>query len=54
MTERLDLRGQETEHTEQTADRREADRKLEGCDATVKKTTQGSFNYQMRIYLSFL
>ena len=40
MTERQDLRGQETEHTEQTADRREADRKLEGCDATVKKTTQ--------------
>ena len=40
MTERQDLRGQETEHTEQTADRREADRKLEDCDATVKKTTQ--------------
>ena len=40
MTERQDLRGQETEHTEQTADRREADRKLEGCGATVKKTTR--------------
>ena len=35
MTERQDLRGQETEHTEQTADR-----KLEDGGATVKKTTQ--------------
>jgi len=40
MTERQDLRGQETEHTEQTADRRAADRKFEDCGATVKKTTQ--------------
>ena len=40
MTERQDLRGQETEHTEQTADHRAADRKLEDCGATVKKTTQ--------------
>ena len=38
MTERQDLRGQETEHTEQTADRRAADRKLEDGGATVKKT----------------
>ena len=39
MTERQDLRGQETEHTDKRLTPREADRKLEDCDATVKKTT---------------